>query len=84
MGPRIEPVQALVDRVYDIPAGMCLKCGADQKHVKESDCISFWRDKVALLEFRVVNLQRKLENHPPGGRPSREMLRRLKQKSSSA
>ncbi|SRR5579872_4206122 len=37
-----------------IPAEMCRTCGApDGQHENASECISFWRDRTAKLEFRL-------------------------------
>jgi hypothetical protein len=41
-----------------IPAEMCRRCGApDEQHEDASECISFWRDRTAKLEFRLPAAQ---------------------------
>jgi hypothetical protein len=41
-----------------IPAEMCSTCGAlTEQHENASECISFWRDRTAKLEFRLSAAQ---------------------------
>jgi hypothetical protein len=41
-----------------IPAKMYRNCGApDEQHENASECISFWRDRTAKLEFRLSAAQ---------------------------
>ncbi len=41
-----------------IPDEMCRRCGApDEQHATPSECISFWRDRTAKLEFRLSAAQ---------------------------
>jgi hypothetical protein len=41
-----------------IPAEMCRRCGApDQQHESPSECVAYWRDRTAKLEFRLSAAQ---------------------------
>ena len=42
-----------------IPVKMCRNCGApDEQYGDASECISFWRDRTAKLEFRLSAAQK--------------------------
>lgn len=41
-----------------VPETMCDRCGCPhEKHENASDCIAYWRDQTARLEFQLVALR---------------------------
>jgi len=41
-----------------VPAAMCRRCGApDEQHANANECVSYWRDRTAKLEFRLSAAQ---------------------------
>jgi hypothetical protein len=55
-----------------IPAEMCRNCGApDEQHENASECVAYWRDRTAKLDFRLACCSRTKGYSPVRGGVSR-------------